>query len=72
MKVHIDWPWTEDARYGAPFRAYINRGRKGFWIVALWPGHKTQVYDRRTQTYTDRWGWIVYRPPLKEKENEPT
>jgi hypothetical protein len=71
MKIHIDGPWSKDVReYGAPLRVYINLGRRGFLIVALWPGHKIQVYDRKTKTYTDRWGWWSLRPPMESPQQK--
>lgn len=59
--IHIDHPWAEDVRdYGAPRRIYI-RTPWAFWQI----GEKSQVYDRRTGTYTDRWSFITYRPVEK-------
>lgn len=57
--IHIDHPWAEDVRkYGAPFRAYIQTPLG--WLIV---GEKSQVYDRKTKTYTNRWAHIVYHPP---------
>jgi len=57
--IHIDFPWTEDVRkYGAPLRAYVQT--PWGWIFA---GEKSQVYDRRTKRYTDRWANVTYHPP---------
>jgi hypothetical protein len=62
-RVHLDHPWAKCVREdGAPLRAYIHLRSGGCWIVALWPGNKTQGYDRRAGKYTDDWRWVAYRP----------
>ena len=55
--LHIDHPWSECAKYGAPFRLNIWTPW-GFWMI----GEKSQVYDRKAKRYTDRWAYITYRP----------
>jgi len=60
--VHIDHPWSECVRQdGAPLRIYI-RTPWNSWIIALAPGNKSQVFDRKTNTWTDRWAFITSTP----------
>jgi len=61
--LHLDHPWSECVRDdGAPKRLYITTPW-GFWQIALSPGDRSQVYDRKTATYTNRFGWVTFRPP---------
>lgn len=56
--IHFDHPWSEDVRdFGAPVRLHMWTPW-GFLMV----GAKSQVYDRKTKRYTDRWAYITYRP----------
>jgi hypothetical protein len=58
LVIHIDHPWARCVREdGAPRRAYITTPW-GVWLI----GEKSQVYDRRTKKFTDRWSYISYRP----------
>lgn len=60
--LHIDHPLAACVRKdGAPLRVYI-RTPNWFWIIALWPGHQSQVYDRKTKTWTNRFAWVTRHP----------
>lgn len=67
--IHIDGPWSEDVRkYGAPLRAYIWTPWT-FIIIALWPGHGSQIYDWKTKNWTDKWSWIAFDPRPDKEQN---
>ncbi len=53
--VHVCSPWSDC--YGV-YRINI-RTPFGFWTIALTPGSRSQVYDRKTKQYTDRWAYIT-------------
>jgi putative SOS response-associated peptidase YedK len=56
MRVFVDWPWSEDARYGAPFRAHIHT-RRWFYVV----GVKSQVWTK-SEGWTDRFAHVTRSP----------
>lgn len=63
FEVHFDHHWSSDVReLGAPIRLYI-RTPWGWWMI----GEKSQVYDRKTHKYTDRWSYVTYRPPARRR-----
>jgi hypothetical protein len=52
--IHFDHPWSEDVKkYGCPIRIYITTPWN-VWTV----GEKAQIFDRKTNTWTDRWAFI--------------
>ncbi len=56
--IHIDHPWSPCVKNdGAPIRIYLTTPF-GFWQI----GEKSQVYDRKTKRYTDKFAYIVRRP----------
>lgn len=62
--IHLDHPWSECAREGAPLRLYV-RSPSGFALI----GEKSQVY--RHGRYTDEWSFITRRPPVPLERRVP-
>jgi len=63
MHVHVDHPWSKCAKDGAPYRIYVRTSR-GYWMI----GAKSQVFDNRTEAYTERWAHINYRRNIRAKK----
>lgn len=56
--IHFDHPWSEEVEdFGAPVRMYI-RTPWNHWTI----GAKSQVFDRKTNTWTERFAYITSMP----------
>ena len=56
--IHFDHPWSKCVKkYGAPVRLHIHTPWN-FWTI----GAKSQVFDRKTNTWTDRFAYITSMP----------
>ena len=57
--LHVDHPWSRCVREdGAPMRVYIRTP----WMY-IQAGEQSQVYDRHTGRYSDRYARFTTRPP---------
>lgn len=55
---HLDHPWSQCVKeYGAPLR--LNMWTPWGFLMA---GEKSQIYDRKTKRYTDRYAYITLKP----------
>lgn len=73
MRIHVDWPWSDDVvYYGAPLRAYVQTERWSYIIGARSQSWDPEFgYGHPPNSIDEFLGWLEDKPPFRVFTRHP-